>query len=247
METSQNLPEPPSMADLLEQEPIALFLDFDGTLVEIAPTPDSISVPSDLTQRLANLSARFDGRFALVSGRAPANLEKHLGGLPFAVAGSHGASRFRADGSALGRAADALPKVVVLALSEFAESNGISYEAKSHGGALHFRAKPELEKAAVEFAHELAAQQGLALKTGKCVVEIVGRGADKASAVKAFMAEHDFVGATPIFVGDDLTDEDGFTAAAEFGGFGVAVGDRPSQNAQYKLNSVKDVHEWLML
>ncbi|MDN3645674.1 trehalose-phosphatase [Pontixanthobacter aestiaquae] len=235
------------MADLSEQGPVALFLDFDGTLVEIAPTPDSIHVPDDLTERLEALSSRYDGRLALVSGRAPADLERHLGSLPFAVAGSHGASRFRADGSAMGKAADALPDAVVSALSEFAEGNGVSYEAKSHGGALHFRAKPELEGAAVEFASALATEHDLAVKAGKCVVEIVGNGADKASAVRAFMAEHDFAGATPIFIGDDVTDEDGFAAANEIGGFGIAVGDRPYRNAQYKLNSVKDVHAWLKL
>lgn len=245
--TIQLLPAPPPLEALAAGRPLALFLDFDGTLVDIAPTPDTIHVPVDMAARLHALSARLEGRLALVSGRAIANLEEHLGPLAIARAGSHGGDCRAADGTLLGEQARGLPPEALEDVATFASEHGFATEDKPHGAALHFRSDPSLEDTGLSFARELAAAHGLVVKQGKCVIELVASGADKAGAVRAFMAVAPFAGATPVFVGDDVTDEDGMRAARKMGGWGVAVGERPSENASFSLASPAAVHHWLQL
>lgn len=239
---------PPPLAELEAAGRVALFLDFDGTLVEIAPTPEAIHVPEGLAAKLESLSRRLSGRLALVSGRSTANIAAHLGAAAIARAGSHGAERIAADGARLGEEPPAFPADVEREMRGFAEEHGgVEYEAKSHGGALHYRAAPTLEDAVVAFAERQALLHGLWVKLGKRVVELVNRGADKGGAVRAFMGEEPFVGALPVFVGDDLTDEDGFRAVGELGGFGVIVGARAGTLARHSLGSPAKVLEWLEL
>jgi trehalose 6-phosphate phosphatase len=247
METRAALPAPPPLADLKAGGPVALFLDFDGTLVEIAPTPDSINVPGSLGDRLEVLAASLEHRLALVSGRSIEDIEHHLGSLAVARAGSHGAARQTATGEWLGEAPQPLADDIRSRLQEFAADEGLNYERKPHGAALHFRSAPELEAAAVAFAARLAEGHGLEIKTGKCVVELVHAGANKGDAVFAFMKNPPFAGSRPIFVGDDVTDEDGFRACAEIGGTGILVGERRDSSAQFRLSSVAAVHQWLGL
>ena len=85
----------------------------------------------------------------------------------------------------------------------------------------------------------------MCVTSGKGVAELVRPGATKAAAVSAFMEVAPFAGAVPVFIGDDVTDEDGFAGAGEHGGFGIAVGERPSRQARYGLDSVAAVHHWL--
>lgn len=239
---------PPSLAKLQASGPVALFLDFDGTLVEIAPTPETILVPQGLATRLEVLSRRLGGRLALVSGRSTANIAAHLGSLAVARAGSHGVERVDARGARIGSAPARLPAEITEAMQAFAaEHAGVECELKSLGAALHYRAAPQHEHAAIAFAERQAVMHGLWVKLGKCVVELVNRGVDKASAVRAFMGEEPFAGAVPVFVGDDVTDEDGFRAARELGGFGVVVGARDGTLASHSLQSPAKVHEWLQL
>ena len=181
---------------------MALFLDFDGTLVEIAPTPETILVPAGLAGRLESLSHRLGGRLALVSGRSTANIAAHLGTLAVARAGSHGVERVNAQGRPIGPDPAPLPAELANAMRSFAAGHpGVEYEAKSLGAALHYRAAPQHEHAAITFAERQAVSHGLWVKLGKCVVELVNRGVDKASAVRAFMAEEPFAGALPVFIG----------------------------------------------
>ena len=238
------LQPPPPLADLPHP---ALFLDFDGTLVDIAATPEGIAVPAGLPDRIAALSRRLEGRFALVSGRALEDIEGHLGAMAYCRSGSHGVDCRRADGSPLGEALEPLPGPAVAALLAFAEERGLRFENKPHGGALHYRLHPEAGGPARMFAERLAARHGLEVKAGKSVIELVWPGADKGGAVRAFLREPPFAGATPVFVGDDLTDEDGFAAATSQGGFGVIVGERDDTLARYRLDSVREVHRWLQL
>ncbi|WP_241657276.1 trehalose-phosphatase [Aurantiacibacter suaedae] len=234
------------MSALRERGPLALFLDFDGTLVELARGPDDIVVPEGLVEALTRLSDRLDGRLALVSGRAIVDLEKHLGPLALARAGSHGADCRLADGTVLGAAPAGLASGALEEIAAFAESEGFVREDKPHGGALHYRHDPALEDKGLAFAEAFAARHGLAVKRGKCVIEFVANaGADKGGAVAALMAEAPFAGALPVFVGDDVTDEDGFRAAGQLGGFGVLVGDREGSQARYGLGRPTDVYEWL--
>ena len=245
--TQSSLSQPPSLASLKSASPVSLFLDFDGTLIEIASGPDAIAVPENMSARLKSLADQHDGRVAIVSGRDLNNLEQHLGPLAIARAGSHGAERKSADGTPLGEMPKPLAADDTAQLREIAAEHGALFENKRYGAALHYRsvpaAGPDIEAAAAS----IAKQSGLTMKRGKCVIELVRPGANKASAVHAFMETPIFAGSTPIFIGDDVTDEDGFVAVQKYGGLAIAVGERPSNNANFKLDNVKDVHAWLNL
>lgn len=244
---ADTLPSPPSLESLIAEGPVALFLDFDGTLVGIAATPDEIEVPGDLVDRLHALCERMGQRVALISGRALDDLETHLPALSVCRAGSHGASRLFADGRRLGKEPEGLPDAAVDRLRAFAEGRGLLYETKAHGGAVHFRKHPEMRDEAVALGRDVADEFGLDVFTGKGLVELVRPGANKGEAVRAFMENEPFRSARPVFIGDDTTDEDGMDAAAQLGGFGIAVGERENRVARYRLDSVVAVHHWLGL
>ena len=247
MQAPRDLPAPPSLRELRAAGPVALFLDFDGTLIELAQTPDAIYVPATLQTDLDDLALTLDGRLALVSGRAVENLARHLGNMTLACAGSHGIDRRRADGTPLGDVPERFPDAVVARLDSFASKAGFALETKPHGAALHYRGRQELEARGIAFAHALADEQGLAVKRGKCVIELTRPGADKGGAVRAFMDAHPFAGALPIFLGDDVTDEDGFAAALDLGGSAIVVGERRPTSAPFALPGPASVLEWLGL
>ena len=241
------LPLPPDLAAMSADRPLALFLDFDGTLVDLAPTPDSISVPDGMARQLHRLSVQLHNRLALVSGRAIVDLEKHLGPISLAVSGSHGSDCRGADGEPIGEVPSGLAPGVLADIAAFADKRGFSLEDKPHGAALHYRSNPSLEDEGVEFATALASAHELDVKRGKCVIELVGQGANKGAALRRFMQIAPFSDGIPVFVGDDITDEDGMLAACEFGGFGVLVGDRQPTCAKYGLATPAAVHHWLGL
>lgn len=227
------------------QSEIALFLDFDGTLVELAAGPDAIKPVPDLAKRLMLLAGRIGGRCAIVSGRGIADIESHIGRLTIAMAGSHGSDIRAADGQTLGAGPAGLPSEIEDRLRAFAAETGLAFEQKPHGGAIHYRSHPELGAMAHEFAEELAREHGWAAQSGKCVVELVARDANKGAAVRALMETPAFCGAMPVFIGDDLTDEKGFATCADLGGFGILVGNRSDTAARHSLDDVDAVHSWL--
>lgn len=241
------LPLPPSLASLKSASAVSLFLDFDGTLIEIAAGPDVIEVPDNIAGRLKAVADKIGGRLALVSGRDLGNLEQHLGKLEIARAGSHGAEQIGADGAPLGAKIKPIPANDIAQLRQLASQHGALFESKRHGAALHFRAVPASGPAIQDAAAIIAKQSGLTMKCGKCVIELVRPGANKGSAIATFMNTPIFAGSTPIFIGDDVTDEDGFTAVQKYGGLAIAVGERQSHTANFKLNGVQDVHAWLNL
>lgn len=241
------LPLPPSLESLSSASAISLFLDFDGTLIEIAPGPDAIEVPEKISGRLKAVADKIGGRLALVTGRDLGNLEQHLGKLEIARAGSHGAEQIGADGVPLGAKLKPIPADDIAQLRQLASQHGALFENKRHGAALHFRAVPASGQAIQDAAAVVAKQSGLTMKCGKCVIELVHPGANKGTAIAKFMDTPTFAGSKPIFIGDDVTDEDGFTAVQKYGGLAIAVGERPSHTANFKLNGVQDVHAWLNL
>ncbi|MEP3052495.1 MAG: trehalose-phosphatase [Erythrobacter sp.] len=239
---------PPSLDDLLDRGPVALFLDFDGTLVEIAPTHDSIEVHVGLPRELEELSARLDGRLALVSGRSLENLASYIGHIAIAQAGSHGADCRLADSTRIGTNPRKLSSAIRADLEILvSQHSGASLETKSHGAAIHYRARPEIEGDVVAAAQAIAKDRGLSVKRGKSVIELLANSTDKGDAVRALIAHATFAGSRPLFVGDDLTDEDGFAAVKEFEGLGVLVGGSRESEACYRLSDPHDVHQWLGL
>lgn len=224
----------------------ALFLDFDGTLVELAETPDAILVPEGLAPLLDRLHRLLDGRLAIVSGRSIEDLERHLPLSGVAYSGSHGLELRLPDGTRL-------PLSVPLGLDDvrgkvarFASRDpGLLVEDKPAGIALHYRRAPALGSAVAEYMAGLARDHGWTVQRGNMVVELRPTGATKGDALRAFMTEPAFVDARPVFVGDDLTDEHGFEAARTLGGVGVLVGPERQTAASFALPSVKAVAQWL--
>lgn len=240
------------MADPLRPPPFelldgaALFLDFDGTLVELAESPGAIRVPEGLRQLLERLSARLGGRLALVSGRAIEDLDSHLGRCGIAVSGSHGLELRFADGVQLPLDAPASLASAHSELAGFAASDPrLLVEEKPASVALHYRRAPERAEEAEALAEDLAQRTGLALQPGKMVVELRPHGADKGDALRRLMREPPFVGARPLFMGDDLTDEHAFAAAAALGGGGILVGAPRKTAASWRLENAAAAAAWL--
>ena len=224
-----------------------LFLDVDGTLLEIAPTPDAVRVDDHLTQLLADVSNALDGAVALVSGRAIAALDQLFAPRRWPAAGLHGIER-RDAGGRLHRHSPAhhrLEEARLQLLYLAARTPGLLLEDKGLAIAVHYRAAPEIEptlrRTLAAVAADLAPDYHLL--EGKQVFELKPAAATKADAVLAFMREPPFAGRRPIYVGDDITDLDGFAAVERVGGLSVAVGDRV--HAQMRVASPRDVRALL--
>jgi trehalose 6-phosphate phosphatase len=214
----------------------SMFLDFDGTLVEIAERPDAVAVDARLRALIGCLTERLDGRVAIISGRAAADIRTLFGDVPIAIAGSHGIELCWPDGRIETPDRPA-------ALRE--RHPGILIEDKPFGAALHYRQAPEAEEEARALAERLARDHGLALQPGKMVVEIQLHGHDKGAALRAFMAEPLMEGTRPVFIGDDITDESAFAAARSLNGFGILVGPPRATEALYGLAGVAQSLDWL--
>lgn len=238
---ASRLPKPP-----VALKAPALFLDLDGVLAPLAPTPDAVKPDPRRTDVLTRLTERLQGRVAIVSGRTLGEIDRISDGAARAASGVHGLQRRRGDGSFANRAPDPAVRRAVAAFDAFAaERPGVLVEDKELAAGLHYRQAPSVSGEAIALAASLAQETGLALQPGSMVLELKTPGTDKGVAVSAFMAEAPFIGATPVMVGDDLTDEHGFEAAERLGGFGVLVGaDRPTA-ARYRLDDVTAVLDWL--
>lgn len=223
----------------------SLFLDFDGTLVNFVIDPTAAAADLALRALLRALWTRLDGRLAILSGRSLADLTQRLDLGEVAMAGSHGLERRSADGTVTRAPIPPELAVATRAARTFAEAHGLLLECKAAGVALHFRDAQHAEAAIDAFARALAADTGLELQSGKCVRELKVPGADKGDAVRAFMAEPPFIVGSPIVVGDDLTDEHAFIAAAALGGSAILVGDARRTAAQYRLPTVEATLAWL--
>ncbi|MFC6620351.1 trehalose-phosphatase [Novosphingobium panipatense] len=234
------MPSPLSLAGT------ALFLDFDGTLVEIAEHPDDVRVSPRLRGLVEELSRALDDRLAIVTGRSIAALESLLGPVEVALAGSHGGEFRPGGGQPTEPLASPLPGAVVGALQAFSERHGgLLVEPKPFSAAVHYRHHPEARDALLLQAQELAATFDLEVKHGKQVVEVTMPGSDKGSAVARFMQLPHFREARPTFLGDDVTDEDAFHVARDLGGRGILVGAPRPTAASFRLDSVTAVHAWL--
>ncbi len=204
----------------------ALFLDFDGTLVDIAPQPDAVRVPEALVDTIAKLHEYLGGAVAVISGRPIAQIDEYLAPLRLPVAGVHGAERRTAAGEMdlLSTPPLDLPERAAHGLAQ--RHPALRVESKRGSVALHYRQAPELEKQCVEAMREAVEQTpGLTLLRGKMVVEAKPGGASKGRAIEAFLGEPPFTGRLPVFIGDDITDEVGFSTVQRLGGLGIKVGE----------------------
>jgi len=224
---------------------LAIFTDFDGTLVEIADSPDDIDVPVSLAHQLERAARELDSAFAVITGREIEDIDRYLAPLLLPVAGAHGTQRRRADGTLepVDPAALIGSELIAQAVAPLVMANpSLIVEAKEGAVALHFRQAPELEAECLMIMQEaLQDLPDFTLVPGKMVLEARPRGVTKGTALRAFMAEEPFRGRTPIFIGDDTTDEDAFLAAQDLGGIGIKLGAGDTA-ARMRIANVASVH-----
>lgn len=217
------------LLQLLSTPGSAVFLDFDGTLVDLAPTPDGVRLEPGVIEALALLAERHGGALALISGRPVAQIDAMLAPLSLPVAGVHGVERRGADGSFSVAATPDVSPVLAHARALAAMHPGLLVEQKRGAVALHYRLAPELEQLCLqEMTAAVQACPGVLLLHGKMVLEAKPAATDKGGAIAAFMRESPFAGRRPVFAGDDTTDEAGFAFVQQVGGQGVKVGKGPS-------------------
>ncbi|TBR08074.1 MAG: trehalose-phosphatase [Rugosibacter sp.] len=227
----------------------AYFLDVDGTLIDLAPTPEEVFVDRDLLWLIENAHSLCNGAVALVSGRSLVDLDSRLGMPLLPMAGLHGLEwRNTTTGRIQRRVVPAnniqeIRGKLLLLQQRYPQ---LIVEDKGETLALHYRKVPRLGGYLHRLIQKLVnmTDNNLQVQPGKRVIEIKPKGYDKGSAIETFMATPPFAGRTPVFIGDDLTDEHGFDVINRLGGISIKVG-RGKTQALFHLPSVEAVHEWL--
>ncbi len=223
-----------------------LFLDVDGTLIELTDTPLQTQAGEELKDLLRAVSERLGGALALVSGRSIAYLDELFAPLRLPTAGLHGVERRRASGIAQAGPEAALLDGARPALAALVAAHpGTLLEDKGRTVAVHYRLAPQFEPRMREAVAGVVAAlgPGYHVQSGNMMLEIKPRGFSKGAAIEDFLREPPFAGRTPVFVGDDLTDLDGFRAVESHGGLSVGVGDRVA--GQFHLHDPPAVRAWL--
>ncbi|MGK2934528.1 MAG: trehalose-phosphatase [Gemmatimonadaceae bacterium] len=226
----------------------AYFVDLDGTLLDIAPSPDEVHLDEAVQTLLTELSEFAGGAVALISGRSISDIAGLISEPCLPVAGQHGLERrdasgrvtaHQAESNGLALAAGALER-------EVKKYSGLLLEQKGLSLALHYRAVPELAGHVHTVMRRLCAELGpeYVLQEGKRVVELKPAGKDKGVAVQEFMQEPPFLGRTPVFLGDDATDEYAFAVVNEANGVSIKVGPGKT-GARFRLKDVRAVRRWL--
>jgi trehalose 6-phosphate phosphatase len=226
----------------------AFFLDIDGTLVDIADTPDRISADPWLLDIVRRLHIVTDGALALISGRSVAEVDRLFAPMRLPTAGQHGVERRDAAGEMhhhllCARQLDDLRRCIS---ERVIDIPNLLVEDKGMSIAVHYRQTPQLAAEVQRMLRECLARYGdtFRLQEGKMVFELKPAGKDKGTAIMEFMNEAPFHGRIPVFVGDDATDEYGFAAVNNLGGHSIKVGPGPS-TARWRIPDVTAVRIWL--
>ncbi len=226
----------------------AYFFDIDGTLVEIAEHPSEVELDRELRGLITLLHETTGGAVALISGRSIDEIDRLFPECRLPAAGQHGIERRNASGQVVRHefSLDALTHVRERLRAAIGKHPGLVLEDKGLSLALHYRQAPRLAGYSHRLLRSLLEEVGseFAVQTGKRVVELKPAGKDKGVAVLEFMGEKPFEGRTPIFVGDDRTDEYGFAVVNEMGGHSMKVGAGPT-TATWRLRGVTAVRNWL--
>lgn len=226
----------------------ALFLDIDGTLIDVAPDPDKISIPAGLTELLQHLDAHLGGALALNTGRQIAVVDRMLAPLRFSAAGVHG-TELRLDPRVeTASMTPTLPQKLIAEVVAGAAtlSDAIVVEDKRVGLAVHFRHAPDAEPGLSRRLLQIVADwPAFELRTGRKVLEIIPRGFTKASAIQYFLQATPFKGRLPIVVGDDVGDEPALTLARAMGGAALTVAGEHFARASATFTDTASVRAWL--
>lgn len=227
----------------------AVFLDVDGTLLDIAPEPDAVVVPPGLAELLDRLHKQLGGALALVTGREIQVIDRLFAPLRFAVAGVHGAELRLPDGTAKAAAVHPdLPRIIA-ELQDFAATNeGLLVEPKGRAVAIHYRKNPALGEDVESLVRELVegGAPGLEIQPGKMVFEVRPAKVDKGRAVAILLEHEPYLGRRPVVLGDDWTDEPAFRTANARDGRSIRVGrDKRPTEANETLADPAAVRAWL--
>ena len=227
----------------------AVFLDIDGTLLDLAPAPDAVHVDPALASLLPKVRRALGGALALITGRSITDADRLFPGLRMAVAGQHGCERRDARGTLhLHAPATATLERLRKLFTEFARTHdGLMLEDKGSTLALHYRKAPQLAghvHKTLRDTVEASGTKAYRLQAGKRLLELRPDNRDKGKAIRDFMTERPFKGRCPVFIGDDRTDEHGFALINTIGGWSVKVGPG-STCARYRLPDVAAVRAWL--
>lgn len=239
----------PSPRALLAGEPHrwALFLDIDGTLIDVAPSPEEVSVPRELPDLLYELQTALGGALALVTGRQVSAADRLMAPQSFIVSGVHGTQlRGAPAAEALGLAPRVPDELVRVVRGVAGGSDAIVVEHKRSGLAVHFRKAPAAGVALnVELTRLLERWPQYELRGGRMVLEIVPRGYSKATAVNALMQNPPFRGRVPVAIGDDHGDDPALVLARKMGGLGLTVGGEHFDVTRADFANATAVRAWL--
>ncbi len=225
----------------------ALFLDVDGTLLPFVARPGDVKVPAPLLTLLGDLYDCLEGALALVSGRAISDLDRLFAPLKLPSAGVHGLERRNTRNRLLTDAGSELEPLRTRLAAYVQAIPGLLLEDKGLSLAIHYRQAPAEGAALEDFLASVLADcsTGLELARGKMVFEVKPCGFDKGTAIQAFMSEVPFRGRKPVFLGDDVTDEDGFAVVNSLGGLSIKVGAGAVTAATENLPDEAAVEAWL--
>ncbi len=228
----------------------ALYLDIDGTILDLAPRPEAVEVPGWLVPLLQRLSVKLEGAVAFVSGRTIAAIDELFLPLQLPAIGVHG-GELRIGGQRVSfdeRLVAELQAARPLLVDAIARMPGVWLEDKRCAIALHYRAALERGRELLKLAELVVASLGpeFSVLVGKCVVEIRPRHLTKGAGIRRLMERPPFLGRSPIFAGDDVSDEDAFEVVNQLGGISVRVGDGSPTAANYRLTDPDQLRRWLL-
>lgn len=238
--------------DVLKQPPLltgqcAFFFDVDGSLTEIQPHPALVTLSSAVLGHLARIFELSNGALALISGRSLTDLDNLTAPVRFPAAGLHGAERRDISGI---RHDTVLPPTMLAHIQDqlealIAENPGTMLEFKGTALAVHYRHALQREGIITRQVKQIIAPYpAVSLQPGKCVLEVKPQGVNKGESIREFMNEYPFKERTPVFIGDDLTDEAGFNVVNQYQGVSIKVGEGATC-ALFRLASVTHVEAWL--
>jgi trehalose 6-phosphate phosphatase len=228
----------------------ALYLDIDGTILDLAPTPDAVEVPIWMVPLLQRLSHKLDGAVAFVSGRPILEIDRLFQPLTLPAVGVHGGEIRTPDGAIVvdEQLTAELQRAEPVLREAIARIHGVQLENKGSVIAMHYRSVPERGREVLKVAELMVGALGsqFSVLLGKCVVEIRPRHLTKGSAMRRLMEQAPFRGRIPIFAGDDSTDEDAFEFVNRLDGISVRVGEVAPTAARFRLANPDALRGWLL-